>query len=323
MPGEHGAPFRFPPKQELRNPLAKRTFATPPANVRHHPLPSAASLNPELTMPTKIECPSCGQHYSLELGDEEVTLTCQKCDAEFTAQKEIEIASPPPRPATRPLVGATPSATPRPGSTSFPRRPGLLDRFMALLFRFGKAFAGVLALIFLLGILISAITFVLNIGTSLDVPDYESITTGSPGSSEGGRSGLDERRALEKAYGDRIAEIIKEHQLEEAGYDGLIAVLSSVDEGNEEAYLDGLDRALGARAKAIARKDDGIPSVSGLIGDYTDAFFEAEARSNNAAAEAKTTRRLALASVVGSCFMLFMMLIIPALLRIEENTRPR
>lgn len=50
--------------------------------------------NPELTMTTKIECPSCGQHYSLELGDEKVTLTCPKCDAEFTAQKEIEVDSP-------------------------------------------------------------------------------------------------------------------------------------------------------------------------------------------------------------------------------------
>lgn len=61
-------------------------------------------------MPTsavKIECSACGQHYSLELGADALSLTCQKCGAEFVAETIDDTEQTPF--ATTPLVPRVPT----------------------------------------------------------------------------------------------------------------------------------------------------------------------------------------------------------------------
>ena len=55
-----------------------------------------------------IECPACGQHYSLELGAEAVSVTCQRCGADFVAEtiddaEETPIAAAPMVPRVPPV----------------------------------------------------------------------------------------------------------------------------------------------------------------------------------------------------------------------------
>lgn len=263
-----------------------------------------------MTRPTTIECPACGQHYSLELGDREIDIHCEKCGADFTACKEAD-------------APATPQATERLHRTG-PRRPSaasrILDRFIRLQFRFGKWFAGVLAMLFSLGILVSLGVFLLNLGTSLDVPSYRDLTkSGSESSTDFG--GLDERREIEKDFGDRVAALVKSHRLEEAAYDGLLSILADVEEDHRDAFLEGLADALNDRERAEAKDRHDVPDTGELIMKYAIAFSRAESRAEGEAMESRTTRLTALGAATTSSFMLFMMLIIPALLKIEENTR--
>ena len=277
----------------------------------------------------KIECPSCGQHYSIEVKDRQQDVTCQVCNAVFTVDK---IADDPPKPETpspkvtfkvapRGTGSSSPPGSAAPSGMKANARPSILDRFMGCLFRFGKTFAGILALLCLLAIIASSGVFVWNLHTGLDVPTYADIapstaTYDSPDTGE-----LDTRRAIEKQYGDRVAAIVKDYKFEEDDYYAILSVLSDVDPDNWNAFLKGLEKTLKSRAKAAKDDPEGTPEVKRTTGLYMTAFSSAESRYESDRQKAKTTRLFALGAVFVSCFMLFMMLVIPALLRIEENTR--
>jgi hypothetical protein len=268
------------------------------------------------TSQVKIECPACGQHYSLYLGDKEETITCSRCNAQFTACREEE----------EPTV-ATSITPPRPQTTmssmSLKRTAFFLDGFMGLLFRFGKTFAGILALVFLLGILLSGLVFVFNLRSSIVIPTYEQIAAKSADDDSGNTtpSGLDQRRELEKKFGDRIAKIIKAHKLDEDLYDSFISVLSRLGKDYRADYLSGLKGVLNDAAEKSKASEDVTLSTRTLIQSYTEAFVDAETTAASAKSSASITRWSAFGSAIICCFMLFMMLVIPALLRIEENTR--
>ena len=272
----------------------------------------------------KIECPSCGQHYSIELTDKEQDVTCSVCNAVFTAARIDEDASsssaPPQRtPQTKALPRPTLASVTR-SSTSV----SILDRFMGLLFRFGKTFAGLLAVLCLLSIFASIGFFVWNLRTSMEIPTYAEIASAvgeddadTPVSTES----LDERRAIEKKFGDRVVAMIKEHKFVQDDYDDLIEMIQSIDESNRSKFLNGLESALEDRDTAARNSKGEILPVQAVASLYTTFFSSAEDGHSARKEEAKINRYAALGAVFVSCFMLFMMLIIPALLRIEENTR--
>jgi hypothetical protein len=272
----------------------------------------------------KIECPSCGQHYSIELTDKEQDVTCSVCNAIFTAARIDEDAPSSPAPPRR-----TPQtkALPRPSLSSMTRSSAsvsILDRFMGLLFRLGKTFAGLLAVLCLLFIFASVGFFVWNLRTSMDVPTYADIASAvgeddadTPVSTES----LDERRAIEKKFGDRVVALIKEYKFVQDDYDDLIEMIHSIDESNRSKFLNGLETALEDRDSAARNSKGEILPVQAVASLYTTFFSTAEDGYSARKEEAKVARWGALGAVFVSCFMLFMMLIIPALLRIEENTR--
>jgi hypothetical protein len=194
------------------------------------------------------------------------------------------------------------------------------------MFRFGKSFSGILAVIFLLGILLSAVVFVTHLRSSIEVPTYSQIAVSSAGG-EGGNAvsdsgNLADRRAVEKKFGDDIASIVKEYSLGESTYDVLISTIISIENDYRKDYVSGLEDALSEAADAGKKSDaKSITSPYEVAEKYSEAFKEAELAVLASKAEDTMTRWGALGSVLLCCFMLFMMLVIPALLKIEENTR--
>ena len=278
----------------------------------------------------KIECPACGQHYSLELGDEETEITCAKCNALFTASRidapTMTESLDDPELATRPDSQTQPDASGSSHSNPTPRPP-FLDGFIALMFRFGKTFAGGLAVIFLLGILVSAIVFLVNLRSSIDIPTYEDLVTESgdnAGSGSEGTAGqLDERRDVEKRFGDDLAALVKKHSLGNPTYDDLLVVVRQVEKEYRGDYVSGLEDVLSDAAKSKEKNAGKAPTAIEVARNYSTAFVQAEQKAMNSKTEAKISRWSALGSMLLCCFMLFMMLVIPALLKIEENTRRR
>ena len=268
-----------------------------------------------------IECPACGQHYSMELGDEETTVTCLNCNAEFVACKVEDSDQPE---AENSPVKTTPKIINK--SRLVSKRPSILDRFLSFTFSFGKTFSGILAVVFLLGVLCSLIVFVYNLRSSIEVPKYDQIFSRSESddSSRVGSKGstdLDERREIEKQYGDKLAAIVKKFSLSDDTYDHILIVMKKLEKEYRGDYISGLKIALTDAEKSNDKKTGKPHPALEVAQQYTDAFFEAEHNVMSSKTAATQVRWTALGSALICFFMLFMMLIIPALLKIEENTR--
>ncbi len=278
-----------------------------------------------------IPCPSCGQRYSVELTDSEQDITCSVCQTQFTVAKIIDPKPIAPSimfsvnpPATQPLHSDKNSGGDSSSTINQQQKINLLDRFMALLFRFGKSFASLLAVLCLLATVASLAVFAWNLHTSMKIPTYSDIapTESSGASSEANNTQqLDERRALEKEFGDQVAALVKNHHFDQTDYDHLMSMIASVEEKSRQKFLDGLEKALKHRDQAAESNPKEVLSAQDTAMRYRMAFGRAESEYESKKITAKSTRWFALGAAFVSCFMLFMMLIVPALLRIEENTR--
>jgi hypothetical protein len=224
-------------------------------------------------------------------------------------------------------VKASPSPTKPPASllgNKVSTGSSLLDRFMALLFRFGKTFASLLAVLCLLAVFASIAVFVFHMRTKIEVPTYEEISFNTTEDNEDASTNtadLDERRAIEKKFGDDVVDIIKNHKLSQQAYDIFIQIIQSIQPDNRQKYLSGLEDVLEKRDQVAKESKSKTLEVEDVVEKYTEYFNNAESAHEEEKQEAKAIRWGALAAVFIFCFMLFMMLIVPALLRIEENTR--
>jgi hypothetical protein len=269
----------------------------------------------------KIECPACGQRYTVEITDEVQDISCQACSALFTVSRSPAPVVPA-KPVAAPGINRKPFAPPF-GQPKKPKNStGFLDRFIGFLFRFGKSFAGLLALVCLLAVFSSMLVFVWNLRTSFEVPTYADITateSHQPGKSK--ETEPDDMNIIEQKFGDRVGGIVKDYKLSQDEYNGILLMIQSLHKANRAPFVDGLQKALEAHAKVTPGTSTSTTSFQSITDRYVNAFVRAENAYESKSQEAKTTRWYALGSAFVSCFMLFMMLIIPALLKIEENTR--
>ena len=192
---------------------------------------------------------------------------------------------------------------------------------MNLLFRFGKTFASLLAVLCLMSVIVSVGIFVWNVRANMNVPTYLDIDPNRNIFDVGPSSNmkeLDYRTELEKEFGDRVASIIKAYKFDQDDYDVLMGMVDDINEDYRSKFVGGLEKALNGRAKSPEKN---IPSVQVTSKLFMKAFSEAVSKYESDKAAAKNNRWNALVAVFVSCFMLLMMSIVAALLRIEENTR--
>lgn len=264
----------------------------------------------------KIQCPSCGQNYSVEPNSTDTSFTCVKCNTNFSVAAGGTNGPPPRAPG---LPGHRQASSGRFAGVA--KVTSLLDGFIAILFRFGKSFSGFLAVIFLLGILLSSFVFITHLRSTIEVPTYDQMAKAGhdrAGDSSGNRgSALDTKRDVEKRFGDDIAALVKEHALGDAAYEGILRYIANIEKEYRADYVSGLKKFLRQSAKAKEHKTEEA------LDFYSQAFGVAEAEAIKAKTESSVMRWSSLGSILVCCFMLFMMLVIPALLKIEENTRPK
>jgi len=280
----------------------------------------------------KIECPACGQHYSLEIEGGPSTITCQKCGAEFVAALESDSADSDRRSAVAPpkteAIGLDSPGSDEADEASLAEvdKVPFLDRFRACGLRFVRLFSWALALLFLLGILLGVGGMVLNLGTSIDVPTFESLASAANNKNSphgGDMKDIDNRREVEKRFGDEILGMVRAHGLAATAYDGIVQIVISIDKRYQKPYLSGLNSALKAAKKELDKGAAGSESLS-LIDTaelYTNAFRAAEEKAKSSSAEATLLRWEYLGLAFASCALLFLILTLSTLLKIEANTR--
>ena len=132
---------------------------------------------------------------------------------------------------------------------------------------------------------------------------------------------LDERRKVEKEYGDEIQKIVKKFNFSPASYDVFIEDLTlRVPENLHRTYLDGLKDFL-KEAKKFKEKHADAPSLPQAANFYRDMFFD-ELAKVRAEKDAGREKRLFLLAGIGVTIMVLLaFLLVPLLVKIEENTR--
>ncbi len=204
-----------------------------------------------------------------------------------------------------------------------PARSGV-DRFLRLNFRFGKVVAAVIGAFFLLVFVGSLIFAALASGDSVKAPTLEDLRPASKASGAAPQNftQLDENRAVEKRYGDEMSDIVKTFGLRSSDYDSIKRMLVELPDKYRRQYIKGLRRVLESRNEFV--KKNGAQSVSAapeLTVDYSASFSQSVANNERGAAEALMTRLIAIGVAAVSCLAAFIMMTIPAILMIEQNTR--
>ena len=131
---------------------------------------------------------------------------------------------------------------------------------------------------------------------------------------------FDEKRKVEKEYGDEIQKIVKKFNFSPSSYDVLVRDLVNIPDKWRRTYLDGLKNFL-KEAKKFREKHADAPSLPQAANFYRDMFF-AEIERAKAEKEAAGEKRLFLLAGIGvTILVLLAFLLVPLLVKIEENTR--
>lgn len=203
-------------------------------------------------------------------------------------------------------------------------RSSFLDRFLQFNFRFGKMVAAGLAAIFLLGMFGGLFVLLMNSAAPVQVPTFENIGPKPQSTKASGAdySDLDERRAADKMFGDKVSSLVKTYHLTTDSYGQILAAISRLPKSHQKDYVRGLERAL-ADGKAFAEKNPSEQSLTSqqVVDRYSEAFGNAIEHAAQQRAQAAITRLTALGIAAACCLAAFIMIAIPAVLMIEQNTR--
>ncbi|MFN6016824.1 MAG: hypothetical protein ACK49N_04540 [Verrucomicrobiota bacterium] len=279
----------------------------------------------------KIECPNCGQCDLVELVDQDQSYACRVCSTTFTTESKalLESSTPVENPKSahglshqHPFTKGR-AATMGSMGKNKPVRPTAADQFIDLLFRFGKTFASVLAVLFLLAMIASMAASLWVSTASIEAPTYPDVVYADEWRDEEMPNPLDlrQRRLLEAAYSDRVSNIVKSHGLLNSDYVELMRLLSHYQDENRPSFLEGLDRVLRDRAIAAQKNPQNTPSPSEATARYISIYGATMQGHMFDEDKAENIRWAAIAVGFVACVMFFLMLMVSALLRIEKNTR--
>jgi len=205
-----------------------------------------------------------------------------------------------------------------------------VDRFLNIVFGFSKVVSAGIVAMCCLALVILSFSLLSSWSVSFDVPRfdvvkeiYEASQTQSAQTSASEYKGLEERRRIEKEFGDEIQRIIKEFGLSASSYDVLVSDLRGIPENLRATYLDGLKDFLKEVRKFGKKRDDFRLSSAEAANIYRQLFFE-ELQSLRLKKEASSQKRIQTLVAMGVVFVVLLaFLVIPLLVKIEENTRPR
>jgi hypothetical protein len=223
-------------------------------------------------------------------------------------------------------IPPTPNEIPSIPNTPKLQLASLVDRFLAYNFFFGKVVAAIMAFVFLLAFAGSLIFALLSGGPDLKPPKFDDFAGGSSKKADKknnvDRSDLETKRAVEKKFGDRLTDLVKKYSLPNEAYEALQKVLvDDIPESYWTLFVSGLEDVLKANAAAQAKKLPEAKESVALVNAYISKF-QGEIENEDARKTAAGAARLTAFGVAGGCCLAtFLMLLIPAVFKIEEHTR--
>ena len=208
-------------------------------------------------------------------------------------------------------------------------------KFMVGVFKFGKIVSAIFAVLAIVAIIGAFIYSCLVRPASFQVPEFDEVL--KPQLEENGDTGKAQTRKvsnemfkrLRNKYGDTVDKLIEISALDaKEDYNKMIEILAGVNEDFRGKYLSGAISFMKSfrdyareNPKKVEVTDEN--STYALYHIYTDSFMSAQKEYEDGKSVASDKRALGWMICGYSIASLILFLIIPLLIQIEENTRPK
>ncbi len=198
----------------------------------------------------------------------------------------------------------------------------MLDKFLNLSFKFGKIFSSVLLILLLFSIIVSSVTTIANFKkVKLEVPTYQEIKATYTALKENKTENIKDKEVPE--YIIVLNEIAKDCDLNDYGKGLIFSNINSVQENVKLEYTKGLKSFLNEYYLTMKSKNKNVTGndLIAVTNDYKN-FFEIKYANKQLKESNLLQKRIVGISTLLSSILLFILcLLIPLMIKIEENTR--
>ena len=197
-----------------------------------------------------------------------------------------------------------------------------LNKFLFFSFKIGKYISAFCIVLFFLLFIGSTIFYLTSFGTSFKTPEFKSSQYQKnkyEQKKDYDFSKVNERRSIQNKFDKKIKKVVNLGFVEE-GYDVLADGLSEYPEEYREAFIDGLYDYL-KNGKEFRDKTKAEYELYDFLLAYDRQFKDELRRVESENLEAKTKKWTILGVIAVSMLLYMLFLLIPILIKIEENTR--
>lgn len=190
------------------------------------------------------------------------------------------------------------------------------------LFKFGKLVSLIFIFISIAAIVISAIAY-LGAEKKEKNPSFDDIKMfyeGGQQTKETDFKNIEERQEVEKIYGERIKEIVKQYNFGAENYNAVLQCVIEVPDNKRKDFLNStvnfVNRAL--EYEKVNKKGITAPD---MFNTHKNLYFEMLQKQKGNEAEASSTKMYSIGGIIIGLLLFTLFLCVPIFIAIEENTR--
>ena len=196
-----------------------------------------------------------------------------------------------------------------------------MEKLNNILFKTGKNISTILCIIFLLIIACSFIGFCISFKpVKMEYPQY-SLYVSEKKIKEGDSSRISDTRI--KNYYRIIEDIAIQNNYNKYGKEVILDAIKPIEESKREEFVTGLKPFLFDYQQELNRnkKEGKVNELVNVISDYQDIFISNYQDREFEKLRLVTLKYICLSTIISSILFFILCLILPILLKIEENTR--
>lgn len=200
---------------------------------------------------------------------------------------------------------------------------GVADAFMNKVFYFGKLFSALVMLGCCVVMVGSLLYYVFASGDSLEVPEYSGGKSAQSVDWEStSKAGVQTKNAVRSKYESKILKLIETAKLEHGDFEEYVDKLCDYDKEYRSAFINGaLDYVKSVKKWEAKNKIPPMESYKRTVEGYERLFDSAVEDVKESRADAAARKKAALGVCGSTCLGLVLFLMLPLLIKIEENTR--
>ena len=202
---------------------------------------------------------------------------------------------------------------------------GVADAFMNKVFFFGKMFSALVMFGCVVAIIGSLVYYIFATSDSLQVPVFDAAIASQQAAqgedvSTPDLSNLLEKNAVRKKYQSKIEALIRAGNFDSSFFEDMVKFLVKLDKPYRSAFINGAVKYVENTKKWSIEKAKKFDAEE-CLEKYGWLFETAMNKAEAGKADAQARKGAALGICGGACLGLILFLMIPLLIKIEENTR--